>query len=1211
MGLSRVIAFLLALLAASSASFADDVDFNRDVRPILAGRCFKCHGPDDSQRQAGMRLDSQEGSRTEADSGLSPIVPGKPEESELVRRITSEDAAEVMPPPEVKNPLGPREIEILTAWIRQGAPYDPHWAFVPPVRRALPHVNDATWVRNPIDRFILARLEAAGLEPQPPADPYALVRRVYLDLLGYPPTPEEADRFISDPSPDAYERLVDRLLANPHYGERWARRWLDLARYADTNGYEKDRPRSIWPYRDWVIKAHNDDLPFDRFTEDQIAGDLLPEATLADRVATGFHRNTMINEEGGIDPLEFRFHAMTDRVATTATVFLGMTMGCAQCHSHKFDPLSQREYYQFMAFLNNAEEPTIDVPSADLAARRAAGEQKIAELERTLIDRFPTAGEIEWHPLTPVRVESAGKATAEITGDGSVCLSGENPERDTLTVVLESDLEEVSLLRLEALADPALPSMGPGRTPHGNFVLSELTAAVAPRDEPDKSTILSFSRAEADFSQDGFPVAHAFDGSTTTGWAIHGPDPWNVNRTATFWLSTPAGAAGSAWTVRLDQQHGTHHTLGRFRLSLGRDRPDPRPIEVRRRENLDRCFGEWLAREAPKAVRWDVLLPAEARANMARLDVLDDGSILASGDISKRDVYDLSFAGDLRGVTAIRLEALPDESLPARGPGRVYYEGPFGDFFLSEITAASAGKPVPLVRGSHSRANGGNTAAAAVDGNPLTGWSINGSQGKTSTAVFHLERPAEEGRLDLQFVFERYYAAPLGRLRISVAREAQEAEARGLPADVEGLLCELNHEHLAQAQSASREAGGPAGEGPPPRWDLENGSRRDRLMSHFLSVAPELEGEREAIDRLRRQLPPYPTTLVMRERPPAIPRPTFIHKRGEFLQPTDEVSPGVPDVLHDWPADWPRDRLHFARWLVDPSNPLAGRVVVNRQWSAIFGRGLVRTVEDFGYQGEPPTHPDLLDWLAVETVQRGWSMKALHRLIVTSTAYRQGSNVGAEAAERDPDNRLLSHMPRVRLDGELLRDSALRAAGLLSETLGGPSVFPPQPANVTTEGAYGALEWKVSAGGDRYRRGLYTYAKRTTPYAMFTTFDAPTGESCVARREASNTSLQALTRLNDPVFVEAAQVLGGQAARLDAASAERARLVFRRILTRPPTEEEVGLIVAFHDREAARLRNDSARAEQLAGPGEGDPIERAAWTAVARALLNVDEAVTK
>jgi hypothetical protein len=1006
---------VLALVAPRSRA-EPPVDFTRDVRPLLARSCFKCHGPDPKARKGKLRLDDRADAVRDRD-GYAVIVPGKPDDSELVARIEDDDDTVRMPPPEMKAQLTPAEKDLLRRWIAAGAEYKAHWAFVPPHKAALPAVKRMGWPTNPIDRFVLARLEAQGLAPAPPADRYTLARRVSLDLTGLPPSPEEADAFVADRAPDAYERLVDRLLASPRYGERWARRWLDLARYADTNGYEKDRPRSIWPYRDWVIRALNADTPFDRFTIAQIAGDMLPGATLADQVATGFHRNTMLNEEGGIDPLEFRFHAMTDRVATTGTVWLGLTIGCAQCHTHKYDPITQTEYYQFFALLDNTEEPEISLPDAAVDRTRAELEARIAALEAALPDQFP----------------------------------------------------------------------------------------VDPDDEVD---------------------------------------------------AEPA---------------------------------------VSRRHHLERRFREWLAAERSRSALWTTLKPVTATTNLPLLTIQEDDSIYASGDQTKADSYTVTYRGLIGPITAFRLDALPDDRLPAGGPGRAYYEGPKGDFFLSELRIKVNGKPVTFRGASESYGKlgigGGEAQAAlAIDGNQRTGWSTAGRPGEPHHAVFVLAAPlecTESTAITLEMDFERHYAAPLGRFRLSATTATREAVARDLSPDVERLLL-IPDDRLDDAGRA-------------------------RLVREFLATTPELEDARTAITKLRKQVPDDPTTLVMAERPAANPRPTHLHRRGEFLQTEERVAPGTPAVLHAFPPDAPRDRLAFARWLVDRRNPLAARVTVNRYWAALFGRGLVATLDDFGFQGEPPSHPELLDWLAVELMDQGWSLKQLHRLIVTSATYRQSSRLTPALVARDRDNRLLARGPRSRLEAELIRDSVLKVSGLLAERLGGPSVFPPQPASVTTEGAYGALSWNPSTGADRYRRGLYTFSKRTTPYAMFLTFDAPSGESCVARRETSDTPLQALTLLNDTVFLEAAQALGRSTAALPGPAAARAGALFRRCLVRPASDEELAALVNFQQTQLERLARKELDAAAIAGPGTGtaDPLESAAWTIVARALLNLDEMVVK
>lgn len=1181
------VAAVIGLICAATTGWAQSPDFNREVRPILSQHCLKCHGPDDGQRMANLRLDRRDGA-------TRVLAVNKAGESLFVKRIASH-GGDIMPPAYANKPLSEKEIAILRRWVATGAVYKPHWAFVPPKQAALPKVQTPTWCRNPIDNFILARMEKAGLKPSPEADRITLVRRVYLDLIGLPPTPEEADAFLNDKSPNAYEKMVDRLLASPHYGERWARRWLDLARYADTNGYEKDRARSVWPYRDWVINALNNDMPFDQFTIQQLAGDLLPNATVGERVATGFHRNTMLNEEGGIDPLEYRYYAEVDRVATTGTAWLGLTIGCAQCHTHKFDPITHREYYQIMAFLNNADELTIDVPNADLTTKRKAIEREVADRTAHLAAHFPLPGKVSWTAVPTPKVSTASGAQAAVQPDGSVKLSGTDPETDAYTVELDSPMQEVGAVRLETLTDPSLGNGGPGRTPHGNFVLTEFTATVMPLNGSANPIPVKFVRAEADFSQDGFPAQNAIDGKPKTGWAIDGPGNWNVPRTALFYPAQPIRfPSGGHWVFRLEQQYGGHHTIGRFRISLGHMvSTDTRPEAVQRQEALEKQYGAWLKAGEARAVRWNVLRPIVATSNGPRLTVQDDNSVFVSGDMTKHDIYTVQVPTGGKPITALRLEVLPDDRLPGQGPGRVFYEGAPGDFFLSEITLTAGGKAVKLASATQS---GIGTAANAIDGNPQTGWSINGRQGQASQAVFRLAQPLTSDTLSIQLDFEQYYAAALGRFRISVTTDTRTAEA-DLPPDVAEILL-LPATQRSTAQQA-------------------------RLMQYYLSVAPELESERAAIAQLRSAMPSYPTALAFQERPADNPRLTYVHHRGEFLQREEQVKPGVPAILPPLPPG-PANRLTFARWLVSSQNPLTARVAVNRQWAALFGTGIVRTVQDFGYQGDPPTHPELLDWLAVAfsspsagdaksgaAYGMGWSLKKLHRLIVTSATYRQSSRITPELLAKDPENRLLARSARIRLEAELLRDSTLTASGLLSRKIGGPSVFPPQPPGVTSEGTYGALNWVVSAGEDRYRRGLYTFSKRTAPYAMFTTFDAPTGEVCVARREVSDTPLQALATLNDQVFVEAAQALGRMLAARTGTTAERVVYLFRRCVTRPPTAEETTLLVNYFNAQQERFTKKELDANQVAGMGEGDPNARAAWTVLARSLLNTDEAITR
>lgn len=1003
--------FLIYVSACLRLSAADKAtpDFNRDVRPILSQYCFKCHGMDEKSRKANLRLDTREGALSIAKSGEKAVVPGHPETSELVRRLFSEDADEKMPPSSTKVRLPTSAATVLENWVRAGAPYAPHWAFIAPIQAPIPSLKNPERARNTVDHFVFARLEHEGLQPSREADKPTLLRRLYLDLTGLPPTPEAMDAFMNDASPAAYETVVDTLLASPRYGERWARRWLDLARYADTNGYEKDRQRTIWPYRDWVVNALNSDMPFDQFSIRQLAGDLLPNPTAEDRIATGFHRNTMLNEEGGIDPLEFRYHAVADRIGTTGTVWLGLTVACAQCHTHKYDPILHTDYYRMMAFFNNAEEPDFAIASAETTQKRTEIQRKIEALQTSLPERFE----------------------------------------------LQKD--------------------------------------------------------------------------------------------------APKTGASTDETAR-----------------------------QKRQQLIEERFQAWEKSEAEKAVRWETARPQSWETNMAKLEPLPDGSLLASGDVTKSDTYTLRFKQSAESITGLRLEVLPDDSLPAEGPGRAYYEGPKGDFFLSEIKFKSGDVALKVAKATDTYSKGGIGgsskigASFTIDGEPATGWATNGAQGKPNVAVYQFESPVSlENGLQVDMLFERHYACPLGRFRISFTKDAKPLEARWSSSALEQALAKP-----ALERSASEAA---------------------LVRNSFFETTPETANARKEIEALRASLPRFQTTMVLQERPPDNPRQTHLHNRGEFTQPKEKVEPGVPSFLPPLPGGPKSDRLAFARWLFSPDQPLTSRVAVNREWQAFFGRGLVRTLEDFGYQGDTPVHQELLDWLAVEFRTGGWSLKKLHRLLVTSATYRQSAAVTPALAERDPQNLLLARGARFRLDAEMIRDSALQAAGLLSLKMGGPGVYPSQNPLVTKEGTYGAFEWKPSSGEDRYRRTLYTFIKRTAPFAMAGTFDAPTGESCVARRDPSNSPLQALTLLNDVIFQEAAQALGKRCEAHQGDDLARIGFLFRTVLTREPTQEETTVLANFLNQQRATLAAKTTLAA----------AQSASWTALSRAVLNLDEAITK
>jgi len=959
------------------------VDFNRDVRPILASKCFACHGPDEEAREAKLRLDDRASAvKKEA------IVPGKLEDSEFHYRIRSEDPDEVMPPPKSRMTLTLSEKDLLDQWIKEGAEYARHWAFVPPVQPKVPEIQ-STRVLNPIDTFILDNLLKKNLRPSAEADRYTLVRRLYLDLIGLPPTPLEADKFVNDKGPKAYEDLVDHLLKSSRYGEKWAREWLDLARYADTNGYEKDRPRNIWPYRDWVIRALNADMPFDQFSIDQIAGDMLPNATQDQKVATGFNRNTMLNEEGGIDPLEFRFYAAVDRVATTGTVWMGLTTGCAQCHTHKYDPITHDEYFGLMGLLDNVDEP-------DLFLQTEAQTKQAAEVQKQI---------------------------------------------EKKTLALQKEIE-------------------------------------------------------------GF----------------------------------------------------------------------------------DQAFEAWKTKAEANATRWTTIRPSSMKTNLPKLEIMEDGSIFSSGDVTKRDVFDLNFTSDQR-VTALRLEVLPDDRLPQRGPGRCYYEGRKGDFFLSEFTVKVGDEKQKIVNpsstyGKISVGGGSANASNVTDGDGSSGWSTSGQTGQANHLVLPLVKPIPaDTSFSIEMLFERHFVVSLGRFRISATADSTQPRAKKYGTETERTLA-LQSEPDAEELADLRKA--------------------------FLEQDSRWKKQRKPLDDLKKKIPRLGYTLVMLERPADNPRPTLLRHRGEYINPKHEVPPGIPQVFLEGGQAKPSNRLEFARWLISEKNPLGDRVVVNRAWRSFFGAGLIRTSGDFGTQAAAPDHPELLDWLAVEFRKGGMSLKKLHRLIVTSSTYRQSSQASKKLLDLDPQNHHLARGPRFRLSGELIRDHMLAASGKLSSRMFGPGVYPPQPLSVLAH-AFGNKSWKASQGEDRYRRSVYTFIKRTAPFAGHMTFDGTSGENCLARRDRSNTPLQALTLLNDEMFLELARAAGKD---VHQQKKNPVPTLFRRFLTRPPSKEEQIALQAYLDQQIARLSKGELKPTEITGEKQADP-QWAGKVLLARAIMNLDESITK
>ncbi|HEU0090736.1 MAG TPA: PSD1 and planctomycete cytochrome C domain-containing protein [Vicinamibacteria bacterium] len=985
-----VAAFLLWPALARGAENA--VDFKRDVQPIFQARCTRCHGAE--QQRSQLRLDSRTGALRGGMSG-AVVLPGDSRGSALFQRITG-----VLQPsmPFEGSPLPAEEIARIQTWIDAGAPgavdAEPpdqrHWAYRKPVRPEPPAVANAAWIRNPIDRFVLARLEREGLTPAPEANRETLIRRVSLDLVGLPPTLAEVDAFLADTSPDAYEKVVDRLLASPHYGERWARPWLDLARYADTNGYEKDRRRSAWMYRDWVIDALNQDLSFRDFTIQQIAGDMLPGATTAQKIATGFHRNTLLNQEGGIDVEEARWETLVDRVNTTAFTWLGSTVACAQCHNHKFDPISQKDYYRMMAFFDNAE-------------------YRVQGLGEVVTDKWIVEPDLELAPPEVLKKRDALKAEAE---------------------ALKKTIDASDL-----------------------------------------------------------------------------------------------GAEIAAWETALES------------------RPP----------------------------RWIVLRPVRfTSAYTAALEKKEDGSLLVSGPKPERDTYTVTVRTPGAAITALRLEALPDPSLPASGPGR----SSSGNFVLTRLGVRAGPETIPLVRAVADFSEDGRSVAQAIDESEDSGWSIDGQQGRAHTAVFLPGKPIRAGGGTLTVTLEHTAGSPgstLGRFRLSATSSANPWGGIQVPEEIRKILDTAPMARTAEQTKV--------------------------LTDYYRPLAASLDAPRARLAAVRRELEAIqiPTAMVLRERAGSEPPSTLLRVRGSYMSPGERVYAATPAFLPPIPEGRPRNRLGLAYWLVDEENPLTARVAVNRSWEQLFGRGLVLTSEDFGTQGEPPTHPELLDWLATTFTSQGWSAKKLHRLMVTSATYRQSSRATPALLERDPYNRLLARGPRFRVEAETVRDIALAVSGLLSPKVGGPSVFPDQPDGVW-DNPYSKDKWTLSEGDDRYRRSLYTFVRRTAPYPMLTTFDAPSREFCTVRRVRTNTPLQALTTLNDPAFFAAAKALAGRVLREAGPEPEaRAVQVFRLATARRPSEAELAPLIRFYRDEAARSAGDDA----------------AAWTMVANVVLNLDETMTK
>ncbi|MDZ4859813.1 MAG: PSD1 and planctomycete cytochrome C domain-containing protein [Candidatus Hydrogenedentes bacterium] len=1162
-----------AVAALPAVNEADRVNYNRDIRPILSNNCMACHGPDEAERKAELRFDEGTSAYTALSSGKLAIVPGDPAKSELVARITAHDEADRMPPAAFGKTLTQKQIDLLTQWIAQGGSMDKHWAFTAPAPSEAPVIAKADWARNPIDNFIASRLETEGLAPMPEAEKHSLIRRVTLDLTGLPPTLDEVTAFVSDTSTDAYEKVVDRLLASPHYGEQMARHWLDVSRYADTNGYHVDNERYMWRWRDWVIGSFNENQPFDKFTIEQIAGDLLPEPSLDQRIATGFNRNHMITFEGGVIPEEYRVAYVVDRVNTTSTVWMGLTVGCAQCHDHKFDPISMQDFYEFYAFFNSVPEKGSDgntgnsVPlmKAPLPDQKVALDAAQAEVDAMLANIRQPLPEVDaaqavwmneaadkvrarWAVMDPDSVVSSGGATLKEQYDRSILVEGTNPDTDVYEYTVSTELTDITAIRLEALTHDTLPEKGAGRASNSNFVVTEFEVEVAAKSTPEKFDRMPLAAANSDYSQSGFEIAKAIDANPETGWAVDGPTKKEA-RTAVFVTEKPAGyAGGSIFRIRIKQESkSTQHTLGRFRIALTTDKTMG-PTE----------FGQWY---------------------------VNGPFVAADGKTAYETAYEPEKGVDIKATYEDqRLKWVLTPTIADGQPNIL--NGDIAATYLYRTIQAPSARQISFGIGSNDAVKVWVNDQVVLDNNVQR--ALLADQDTVTAQLVQ-----GENRVLVKVVnYGNQYSFQFRRT---------DEKVGDIPLDVEQILLAVDNA----------------------RTDAQRAVLQEYYRSRNWSEWPALQTQLAALNQKKTELDTkVPTTMVMAELEK--PRETFMLKRGQYDAPGDTVTPAVLTNLAPMPANAPLTRLGLAQWLVDPSHPLTSRVAVNRYWQRYFGTGLVKTSEDFGVQGDWPSHPQLLDWLSLEFIRTGWDVKALQRLIVTSATYRQSSKSTSDLLGKDPENRLLARGSRYRLDAEEVRDNALAVSGLLVNTIGGPSVKPYQPKGIWEEVSYGdktftAQFFEQDNGENLYRRSMYTFWKRQSPPPSMLIFDAPNREVCTARRARTNTPLQALALLNDPQFVEAARVLAQRMMKEVDAGDPAARIcyAFQLATARVPNDDECAILTKIFGDQLAVYRANTNAALELLSVGESkrdemlDPAELAAYTTIASMILNLDETVTK
>ena len=1164
----------LAPALAAQQLKTEPVDFNRDIRPILSDNCFLCHGFDHSTREADLRLDIRDGALADL-GGYSAVVPGDVEDSELWFRINSERSKEVMPPPKTGKVLTAEQKDLLRRWIESGAEYTEHWAFVPPELEAPPARTETTadeklWKRNNgIDGFVQARLEEAGLQPAAPADKRTLIRRVTLDLTGLPPTPQEVLNFLADRRAGAYQRVVERLLASPAHAEHMARHWMDAARYGDTHGLHLDNYRSMYRYRDWLIHAYQENYPYDRFVTEQLAGDLLPEPTLNQQLATGFVRCNATSAEGGMIAEEFLAKYAMDRVDTFGTVFMGMSIGCAQCHDHKFDPVTQDEYYQMFAFFSNiAEEasdrniaapaPVVRAPYPEQEAQLAKLDQQVADQRAFLNAPMPEAdaqqqiwvaeetakAKRNWYLPSNLKLSSKNGTELVVDAGGFVVAQGPNPDREVFEVEAALPAGAWTSFRVEALPGDGTPTKGVGRSVNGNIVLSGVDAEIQ---YPGSSEFqpLEIVQAVADHQQDKYGTAGVLDDNVESGWGLlpAPAKPHTLMLQPRQTLQAPKGVTLKL-RLRFESVH-KQHVIGKFRVAATTN-PEFETVVA----------GTW--QQSP-------------------FYATDNG----------KQAYQKAFAPE-SGEGEVEWKERKDyvDGTPTS------LEGAVGAVYLRRELLSPSAREVELSVGSDDAVKIWLNGEVVLDRDVQRGLAPNQDK-----ALLKLKAGANQ----LMYKVVNYGGA------FGFYFGMQKDELGGMPISVQQWIAQAAEGSLSEEDGVS----------------LRNYFRRN-FSPEWKQRDQDLQALLAKVDAVNAEVP---MSLVAKELEKR--RPARFLNRGQYDDPGHEVWPGTPALLPPMTVTAPinasakdgetktiASRMDLANWLFREDHPLTARVQVNRLWQMLFGIGIVGTTGDFGAQGEWPSHPKLLDWLAVEFQQSGWDQRHLLRLMVTSATYMQDSAWSDAKAEIDPGNRLLARGPRFRLDAEVIRDSALAASGLLVDKIGGPSVKPYQPDGLWKAVGYtgsNTANFTRDNGENLYRRSLYTFWKRTSPPPTMALFDAPTRESCIVQRERTNTPLQALALWNDTQFVEAARVMaeGMMEAKSPFAHA------YQRLLSRQPRPEEEAVLRELLDRQLKVFAADPEGAKALLMVGDkkaGDGLDvakLAAWTSVASVIMNLDEAVTR